>query len=369
MKTRTTAMFDIDLPLFAFSHCRDVVVEVCKAGGMGVLGAAGFSPTKLAEELRWIDEHVDGRPYGVDLLIPAKHKDVGDHKLSLEEAVPADHRRFVSRVLDEAGVAGLPVAEAQELILTGAREINMTPRDAETLLEVCLNHPIKLLVNGLGTPPADTVRLLQSRGIRIGSLVGSIAHAKAQLDVGVDIIVAQGCEAGGHTGTITSMILWPQVIDLAGDVPVLAAGGIGRGSQMAAALALGAAGVWCGSVWLGARESELDPELRQRFFEARSEDAIQTRALTGKPCRALRSRYTEAWDRPDAPRPLPMPLQTLLWLEPRLRAQRAHARDWMTYPVGQIVGDLKEQTSCRDVVRGMLEEFAGCVERFNAIVS
>jgi NAD(P)H-dependent flavin oxidoreductase YrpB (nitropropane dioxygenase family) len=164
------------------------------------------------------------------------------------------------------------------------------------------------------------------------------------------------------------MILWPQIVDLAGAVPVLAGGGIGRGSQMAAALALGAAGVWCGSVWLGARESELDPELRQRFFEARSEDAVQTRALTGKPCRALRSKYTEAWDRPDAPRPLPMPLQTLLWLEPRLRAQRGHAHDWMTYPVGQVVGDLHEPTSCRDIIRGMLEEFADCVDRLNAIV-
>jgi NAD(P)H-dependent flavin oxidoreductase YrpB (nitropropane dioxygenase family) len=369
MKTTITAMLGIDVPLFAFSHCRDVVVEVCKAGGMGVLGAAGFSPTRLAEELRWIDEHVDGKPYGVDLLIPAKHKDVGDLKMDIAEAVPIDHRRFVTRLLDEAGVAGLPQAEAQTLMRTAAQEINMTPREADILVDVCLDHPIKLLVNGLGTPPAETVRSLQSRGIRVGSLVGSIAHAKAQLEVGVDVIVAQGCEAGGHTGTITSMILWPQIVDLAGDVPVLAAGGIGRGSQMAAALALGAAGVWCGSVWLGARESELDPELRQRFFEARSEDAVQTRALTGKPCRALRSKYTEAWERPDAPRPLPMPLQTLLWLEPRLRAQRGHARDWMTYPVGQVVGDLHEPTSCRDIVRGMLEEFADSVDRLSAIVS
>ena len=368
MKTAITAMLGIDLPLFAFSHCRDVVVEVCNAGGVGVLGAAGFSPEKLSEELRWIDQHVGDKPYGVDLLIPSKHQDMRDRKLDLEEAVPEAYRNFVSRLLDEAGLPKLPAAEAHALIQAEAREINMTPREAETLLEVCLEHPIKLVVNGLGTPPVETVRALQSRGIRVGSLVGSSAHAKAQLDVGVDFIVAQGCEAGGHTGTITSMILWPQIVDLAGSVPVLAAGGIGRGSQMAAALALGASGVWCGSVWLGSRESELESDLRERFFAARSEDAVQTRALTGKPCRALRSKYTEAWERPDAPRPLPMPLQTLLWLEPRLRAQRCHAREWMTYPVGQLVGDLREQTSCRDVVRGMLEEFTDCLERLKTIV-
>jgi NAD(P)H-dependent flavin oxidoreductase YrpB (nitropropane dioxygenase family) len=361
-------MFGIDVPLFAFSHCRDVVVEVCKAGGMGVLGVAGFSSARLEEELRWIDERVDGKAYGVDVLIPGKHTAIGDQKMDLSEAVPIEHRRFVTHLLDGAGVAALPPAEAQTLIQTAAREVNMTPREADVLVEVCLRHPIKLLVNGLGTPPTEAVRSLQSRGIRVGSLVGSTAHAKAQLEVGVDVIVAQGCEAGGHTGTITSMILWPQIVELAGAVPVLAAGGIGRGSQMAAALALGAAGVWCGSVWLGAIESELDPQLRQRFFEARSEDAIQTRALTGKPCRALRSKYTEAWERPDAPSPLPMPLQTLLWLEPRLRAQRGRARDWMTYPVGQVVGDLHQQTSCRAIVRSMLEEFVDSVDRLNAIV-
>jgi NAD(P)H-dependent flavin oxidoreductase YrpB (nitropropane dioxygenase family) len=158
MKTTITAMLGIDVPLFAFSHCRDVVVEVCKAGGMGVLGAAGFSPARLAEELRWIDGHVDGKPYGVDLLIPAKHKDVGDLKMDLAEAVPIDHRRFVTRLLDEAGVASLPQAEAQTLMRTAAREINMTPREADILVDVCLKHPIKLLVNGLGTPPAEAVR-------------------------------------------------------------------------------------------------------------------------------------------------------------------------------------------------------------------
>lgn len=368
MKTLITKMFGIELPLFAFSHCRNVVAEVSKAGGMGVLGAAGFSPEHLDEELAWLDAHVDGHPYGVDLLIPQKHADLGSCKLSLDELLPRAHREFVTRILDEAGVPRLPEAQARDLIEEQARELNMTPRQAQRLLDVCLTHPIHLVVNALGTPPAETVQALQSRGIRVGSLVGSAAHAKAQIEAGVDMLVAQGSEAGGHTGTITSMVLWPQVVDLAGHVPVLAAGGIGRGRQMAAALALGASGVWCGSIWLATRESELDADLQQRVFEARAEDAVQTRSLTGKPCRALRSRYTEAWEDRNAPAPLPMPVQTLLWLEPRLRAQRAHARDWMTYPVGQIVGDLRGPTTTRGVILDMLEEFVEAVEALSECI-
>jgi NAD(P)H-dependent flavin oxidoreductase YrpB (nitropropane dioxygenase family) len=369
MKTPITDMLGLELPLFAFSHCRDVVAEVSKAGGMGVLGAAGFSAERLEEELQWLDGHTEGRPYGVDLLIPNTHQDVGERKSDYEDLLPLGHRQFVTRLLDDAGIPALTGSDSAEKLRARAHEINMTPREAQTLLEVCLRHPIKLVVNGLGTPPTATVRALQAQGIRVGSLVGSSSHTKAQIDAGVDLLVAQGCEAGGHTGTITSMVLWPQIVDMAGKIPVLAAGGIGRGRQMAAALALGAAGVWCGSIWLGTRESELDPELQQRFFEARSEDAVQTRAITGKPCRALRSRYTEAWEQPSAPKPLQMPLQTLLWLEPQLRAQRAHAREWMTYPVGQLVGDLRAPTATRDVVRGMLEEFVDTLERLNAIVA
>jgi NAD(P)H-dependent flavin oxidoreductase YrpB (nitropropane dioxygenase family) len=364
MKTPLTRMFNIDIPLFAFSHCRNVVAEVSKAGGMGVLGAAGFSAERLEEELRWLD--AQGHPYGVDLLIPQTHQDVGSHKPTVDELIPASHRDFVNTLLDNAGVPRLPESDRTVLIEDQAREINMTPREAQDLLEVALAHPIKLFVNALGVPPAHSVKRLQAKGVRVGALVGSLAHARAQLEAGVDFIVAQGSEAGGHTGTITSMVLWPQVVDLAGNVPVLAAGGVGRGRQMAAAMALGAAGVWCGSVWLGTTESELDPVLSQRFFEARAEDAVQTRALTGKSCRALRSLYTDAWDRPGAPPTLPMPLQTLLWLEPRLRAQRAQARDWMSYPVGQLVGDLKGPTTTRAVIHGMLEEFLDSVEQLKS---
>ena len=370
MRTSATAMLGIDVPIFAFSHCRDVVVEVSKAGGMGVLGAAGFDPQHLEEELQWIDAHVGDKPYGVDVLIPSTYAKVGTGELNLDEVLPAEQRSFVTRLCDQAGLPPLPQNEAHSLLQKEARQLNMTPEQARELLDVAVRHRgVRLIVNALGTPPREEVARLKALGFKVGSLIGKADHVKSQLDAGVDLLVAQGTEAGGHTGVITSMVLWPQVIDLAGSIPVLAAGGIGRGKQMAAALAMGAAGVWCGSIWLGTRQSELDPLVRQRFYEAKSEDAVQTRALTGKPCRTLRSKFLEAWDAEDAPPTLMLPLQTLVGLEARLRAQRAKAKDWLSYPVGQIVGDMKAETSVREVVQGMLEEFLESVERLNALTA
>jgi NAD(P)H-dependent flavin oxidoreductase YrpB (nitropropane dioxygenase family) len=367
MKTRLTELFNIELPIFAFSHCRDVVVEVSKAGGMGVLGVAGYSAPRVAQELSWIDAHIGGRPYGIDMLIPGTYRDVGAAKRDLESLLPAAHREFVRGICDRAGLPRLPEQDNATLMQEAMREINMTPQESHELLQVALKHPIKLVVNALGTPTQETVRALQALGIKVGSMVGKLDHATAQLAAGVDLLVAQGTEAGGHTGSITSMVLWPQIVDAAGSVPVLAAGGIGRGRQMAAALVLGAEGIWCGSIWLGTQQSELDADMKGRLYAARSEDAVQTRALTGKPCRALKSKYTAAWEEAGAPAPLPVPLQTLLWQEPRLRAQRSRASEWMTYPVGQIVGDMAGDTTVRDVVRGMLEEFSDAVERLQRI--
>lgn len=369
MKTKVTEMFGLELPLFAFSHCRDVVVEISKAGGMGVLGVSGSSAGQLEKELRWIDEHIGGRPYGVDLLIPNTYQQVAERKFDLDQLLPREQRTFVRELCTRAELPPLPEQEAAALMRDAVREVNVTPEEGEALLQVALKHPVTLVVNALGTPPRDQVKALQARGIKVGSLIGKAEHARAQLEAGVDLLVAQGSEAGGHTGTISSMVLWPQIVDLVAPVPVLAAGGIGRGRQMAAALALGAEGIWCGSIWLGTRESEVDPDLKSKLFEAQSDDAVQTRSLTGKPCRALKSLYTQAWEQPGAPRTLPMPLQTLLWTELRLRAQRAHARDWMTYPVGQIVGDMHAETSVREVVHGLLEEFLISVERLQTLIT
>lgn len=369
MKTRLTEMFGIDVPIFAFSHCRDVVVEVSKAGGMGVLGVGYYTAEQLEMELKWIDDHIGGKPYGVDLLMPNKaEEDVHSRQMNPAD-LPQEQVQFLRKLLDDAGIPRLPPGEGDALLKHEVAKITMTKEESLACLETALKHPIKLVVNALGTPPRDMVDHVHGLGIKVGSLVGKVEHALKQKEAGVDMIVAQGSEAGGHTGTISSMILWPQVVDAVAPIPVAAAGGIGRGRHMAAALALGAEGIWCGSIWLGTKQSDLIPEMKERLYEAKSEEAVQSRSRTGKPARLLKSKLTEAWEQPGAPKFLPMPYQTMVNTEARLRIERARARDFLTCPIGQIVGDMKEENTVKQVIYDMLSEFAEVSERYIGLVS
>ena len=368
MKTAVTDMLGIELPIFAFSHCRDVVAAVSRAGGFGCLGAGYFTKDQLEEELRWIDDHVDGKPYGVDLLMPNRHADLGSVKLDVH-SVPQQQVRFLRELLDAAHVPPLPRTEADAMIEAEIAKVNMTREESEALLDVALKHPIKMVVNALGVPSREQVERVHALGIRVGALVGRVEHARKQREAGVDVIVAQGAEAGGHTGNISSMILWPQVVDAVSPTPVLAAGGIGSGRQMAAALAMGASGIWCGSIWLGTRESDLLPEEKRALFAARAEDAVQTLSRTGKQCRVLRSKLTEAWEQPGAPPVLPMPLQTIATMEARLRIARGHAKDFMSPPVGQIVHSMSAETTVRQVITDMLTEYSDAMDRLQGIIS
>jgi NAD(P)H-dependent flavin oxidoreductase YrpB (nitropropane dioxygenase family) len=362
MRTKVTEMFGIETPIFAFSHCRDVVVEVTNAGGMGVLGTTRLSPEQLEEELRWIDSHTSGRPYALDLALPNKLDPVRPMK-DRAMVLPREHVEFVERLLDDAGIPTLPAHE-HEKFEASSPGYTLTPQGGMELIDVALRHPqIKLVVSALGVAPKEMIDLLHTHGLKVGALVGSVRHAVSQRTAGIDLLVAQGMEAGAHSGNITSMVLWPQIVDAVSPLPVLAAGGIGRGRQMAAAMVLGADGVWCGSIWLGTKESELTPEMKERFFAASSEDAIQRRVFTGKQCRMLRSAFTDAWDAPGAPVPLPMPQQGMLVAEARARIERTRKKEYMGYYVGQIVGDMKEETSARSVVYDMLLEFSEAAER------
>ncbi len=367
MRTRICQRLGCDSPIFAFTHCRDVVVEVTKAGGFGVLGAATFSTEQLEAELRWIDQHVDGRAYGVDVLIPGKYDNAAEASdEQVLDLIPAAHRAFVDKLLDEAGLPPLPAAEQQRVREElRARERSTTPSGARALLEVALRHPqVKLVVSALNPAPAEMVRDFHARGILVGGMVGSAHHARKHREVGVDLIIAQGAEAGGHTGSISTLVLLPEVVDAAGpDISVLAAGGISRGSQVAAALAMGAEGVWTGTIWLGTRESELAPYEKQALFAARAEDAIQSKSMTGKPVRLVRSGWTEAWARPDAPPCLPPPLQNMIYRQARARIDRAQRRDLYSYPAGQVVGGMKEEHSAREVMYRLQSEFAEALER------
>ena len=371
MRTALCEKLGCELPIFAFSHCRDVVVEVTKAGGFGVLGAATFSPEQLEAELRWIDQHVAGRAYGVDVIIPTQYdKEAERTTEDLENLIPAGHRAFMDKILDDAGVPPLPADERARVhrdIVNGRG--NMTPDGARRLLRVALAHPqVKLVVSALGSPPPDVMAQLRAAKVMVGAMCGKGEHAARHVAAGVDVIVAQGTEAGGHTGDIATMVLVPQVVAACGDkVAVLAAGGIAKGSQIVAALALGAQGVWCGTLWLGTRESELDPFEKEVLFEARAEDAVRRKARTGKTVRMLKSKLSEAWEQPGAPAYLPTPLQGILYNEAHARVVRAKRKDLYSFPAGQVVGMLTEETSVRDVMVQLQTEYLDTMERLRKL--
>ncbi len=367
MKTSLCEMFGIETPIFAFSHCRDVVVEVSKAGGLGVLGVGYYTAEQLEMELKWIDEHIGGKPYGVDLLMPNNADDEAHSRKVSADDLPQEQVQFLRKLLDDAGIPRLPAGDT--VLQEEISRITMTKAESLACLETALTHPIKLVVNALGTPPKEMVERVHGVGIKVGSLVGKVEHALAQKAAGVDLIVAQGSEAGGHTGVISSMILWPQVVDAVAPTPVLGAGGIGRGRQMAAALALGCEGIWCGSIWLGTKQSDLLPEMKERLYAAKADEAVQSRSRTGKPARLLKSKLTEAWEKPGAPKFLGMPWQTMVNTEPRLRIERARNKEFLTCPVGQIVGDMKEENTVKQVIYDILVEFAETSERMNEIVN
>lgn len=373
MRTPICERLGCEAPIFAFSHCRDVVVEATRAGGFGVLGAVSFSPEQLERELKWIDEHVDGKPYGVDVLIPVNYDKAAEAaEQPVQDLLPAEQRRFMEELLAREGVPELGPDDAQaareELIGRGR---NSTPAGARKLIDVALRHPqVKLVVSALGAPPKTLVDELHARGILVGSLCGKPEHAVAQRDAGVDIIVAQGTEAGGHTGQISTLVLVPQVVDVVGPgMAVLAAGGISRGSQIAAAFALGAQGVWMGTIWLGTRESELTPMEKEVLFKARTEDAVQRKYQTGKTVRMIRSKASEAWEQPGAPRHLPPPLQNVLYHSARIRIEKARRADLCSFPAGQVVGTMRDETSVRQVMADLMNEYAATAERLSPLVN
>jgi len=370
MRTEICDLFEIDVPIFAFTHCRDVVVAVSKAGGLGVLGAVGFPPEKLEQELQWIDERIGDKPYAVDTVIPNKYEGMGEldpEKLQaqLEAAIPGEHREFVDKLLSEHGVPELPEGE-QSMNLLGWTMATAMPQ-----LEVALKHPkVKLIANALGTPPKEVIDLVHESGRKVAALCGSAKQALAHKHAGVDVIIAQGYEGGGHTGEVGSMVLWPEVIEAVHPTPVLAAGGIGSGRQIAAALALGAQGAWMGSIWLTVTESSSPLAQKESLLAAGSRDTVRSRSVTGKPARMLRNDWTDAWENPENPKPLPMPLQGMVTLDMIMRTNRyADAAQEVAFnPVGQIVGRMNQMQPVRNVMSKLIDEYFEAVERLDSLM-
>ena len=372
MRNALCEKLGIDYPIFAFTHCRDVVVAVSKAGGIGVLGAVGFSPEQLREELDWIDAHIGDKPYGVDVVIPQKYEGMGamtpeEMEAQLWKMIPQEHIDFAQKLLAEAGVPEWPDG-TKSMGLMGWTEATATP-----LLEEALTRPqCRMIANALGTPPADKIRMVQESGRLIGALCGKVKQAVAHKEAGLDFVVAQGGEGGGHTGSVGSIVLWPQIVDAIGDTPMLAAGGIGNGRQIAAAMAMGAAGVWTGSLWLTVEEAHTQPAQKTSLLQATSEDTVISRSWTGKTCRMLKNEWTEAWARPDTPDPLGMPLQGLVTSDGMRRTSTyADAGDCQKVafnPCGQVIGQISEVASCRQVVYRLLDEYVDAVDKAGSML-
>ena len=372
MKTPICEMFDIEFPLIAFTHCRDVVVAVSKAGGMGVFGAVAHPPDRLEEELRWIDEHIEGKPYGIDLIVPNKMAEVsvgGLNRDKVEAAIPQEYFQFAAGILAQHDIPAEGLYSFRDETFRASQ--NMQASGAAETLEVAFSHPIKLVANALGVPPTIMLDMGKRHGVQVAALVGAKKHAIRQVQAGVDVLIAAGGEAGGHCGEVSTMVLIPEIheaIQPYGNIPILAAGGIVTGRQMAACMAMGAAGVWTGSVWLTTSEAETNPVVKEKMLHASSRDTVRSKARTGKYSRQLRSPWTDAWEAGDSPTPLPMPLQSLV-TEPALGrvdklSQSGHvgAKELATYWVGQGVGLMNRQMSAAAVVQEFKEDF------FNAFV-
>ena len=378
MNSKICELLDIEFPLVAFTHCRDVVVAVSKAGGCGVLGAVGMSPEQLEKELKWIDDHIDGKPYGVDVLIPNKMVDQSEKfdADKLKSMIPQEYADYRADILEKHDIEA---SELRTIDTAGSSFAQNTKADgAKALLDVAFSHPIKLIANALGVPPDWMLEMGKQNDVKVAALLGTAQHAINQVKAGVDILVVSGTEAGGHCGSVSTMVLIPEVhkaIQPYGDVPILAAGGIVTGQQMAAAMAMGASGAWCGSVWLTTVESEVPPVIKEKMVAANSSETVRSRSRTGKHSRQLISPWTDAWESDKAPDPLPMPLQPMV-AEPALQkvnklAEGGHdgARELSTYWVGQGVGLMNATISASDVVQEFKAEFISAYERLTNFVN
>ncbi|WP_243788110.1 nitronate monooxygenase family protein [Saccharopolyspora gloriosae] len=364
MRTALCDQLGIEHPIVGFTPSEHVAAAISRAGGLGVLGCVRFNDAEeLDSVLDWMDENTGGRPYGVDVVMPSTVPTEGSD-VDLNAMIPDEHREFVRRTLSELGVPELPDDERQ-----GDAVLGWLHSVARSHVDVALKHPVKLIANALGSPPPDVIGRAHEHDILVAALAGKAEHARRHVDKGVDIVVAQGHEAGGHTGEIATMVLVPEIVDAVGaEVPVLAAGGIGSGRQVAAALALGASGAWMGSYWLATEEYTQtvgESAMQRALLAADSSDTVRTRIYTGKPARLLKTRWTEAWSERDAPSPLPMPLQNILVSEAHQRITRSNDPDVVSMPVGQIVGRMNAVRDVEEVMATLLREADDTFTRLN----
>ena len=337
----------------------ELVVAVSEAGGLGVLGGSGFTVDELQEAIREIKDQTD-KPYGVDLLLP-KHLDLGrgmDMKRVEElplsqvlEALPKAHLEWVKKIKEEMG---LPDVE----IMVKMNTTTMRPKEA---VKVCIEEKVPLFCAGLGNP-GFMVEEAHANGIKVLGITGNTKNAYRMAQSGIDLLVAQGHEAGGHTGRIGTMALLPQAIDAAAPVPVLAAGGIGDGRGVAAALAMGCIGVWIGTRFLVTKEGGALEVNKQRILQSTDEDTRVSTAYTGKTLRASYNKFHDLWDSSGLD-PIPFPTQVLISSALLASFIEADKTDFVGGLAGQISGLVKEIEPARRVLQEMVEEAVDILTR------
>ena len=358
LHTKICDTFGAEFPIFAFTHCKDVAAAVTNAGGIGVLGVLAREPDEIVKDIQWMRARVGDKPFGIDLVFPASVPAGMPTIEDLVGQIPEQHRKFVDSIFEDYGVPH-PKGEVNP---NGISKGGLYSQEvARKQLDAVLEETVPFLASGLGNP-AFAIEAAHARGIKVGGLSGRVRQARREIEAGVDVVIAQGYDAGGHTGDIGTFTLVPRVVQIAGDTPVLLAGGVGTGAHLAAALCLGAAGIWSGSIWLASRESDMSMLMKERLIEATEEDTIRSRALTGKPARQLRNRYNALWEDPKNPDPLSMPLQGILTAELQAGIRESEMVEWMGTPLGQMVGNIASIKPCSEIVLDLVSEAMDILE-------
>ncbi len=355
LRTKLCDMLGLEFPIIAFTHCKDVAVAVINSGGFAVLGEAMHTPDEIAADIKWIRDRVDGKAYGIDLVLPASVPPAG----SLEELtaqIPESHRKFAQGIKEKYNVPEPkgPIALHQ----WGGLNQGM----ARAQLDVLLDERVPVFTSGLGNP-AFILEAAHARGIKVFGLVGKTRQAQREVEAGVDAIIAQGYDAAGHTGAMGTFSIVPEVVSIAGDTPIIAAGGVTTGRHLAAALCLGAAGVWTGTLWLASRESDVDMIVKEKLLHATAEDTVYSRAISGMTMRTLKCPWTEEWAKPEAPPTLPAPYQMLLSSDYIQGANDHRREDLMTEAAGQGVGFVTSMKPARQIVFDLVEEALDAIEQ------
>jgi NAD(P)H-dependent flavin oxidoreductase YrpB (nitropropane dioxygenase family) len=347
LQTSLGKRLGVKYPIFSFAHSIEVTAAVSNAGGYGVYGATRDTPEEIHERLNLLRQMVGDKPFGVDLVLPRGMPPTDDRAV-IEAELPEQHREFVKGIYEKYNV---PKASGPGMRSRFVRSEEMAQQQIRAVLE----SDVDMFACGIGAP-VDAVSQAKADGKLTLALVGSPHHAQSALASGADLLVAQGYDAGAHTGQIGTFSLVPQIVDMAGDVPVLAAGGVATGRHIAASYALGAAGVWMGTVWLGTQEHGLSEILQQKLLAAGSLDAVISRADSGKTLRQIRTAWSEEWAAKDAPAALKMPYQDILVGDLLGAIDEHQVEPLMHYPAGQSIAYVNELRSVADVMAELVAD-------------